>query len=182
MSAYSLSTRYAKSLIGLAQEKGRLEQVYNDVKAIDGILSASPDLKAMYKSPIITIDKKLNVSRLLFEGKTDDIIYRFMVLVIKKGREAYLNEIFEAFITQYNLIKGITRVKITSAVKLDAGLVKSITDSLKARENMPSVELQEVIDKDMIGGFVLQYDDKMLDNSVSRRLSEWKDAIEDDSF
>ena len=104
MSAFSLATRYAKSLLQLAQEKGKVDEVFADMKSVNSIFQTSADLKLMFKSPIITTDKKLNVVKQLFEGKIDTILYQFMVLMIKKGREAYLNQITEAFITQYNVI------------------------------------------------------------------------------
>ena len=182
MSAFSLATRYAKSLIQLVNEKGKLEQVYKDIKDVNGIFESSRDLKLMFKSPIIPAEKKLTIVKQLFEGKIDTILYQFMVLVIKKGREKYLNEITHSFIIQYNTIKNITPVTLTSAVKLDAGIVSSMIASLKAKEKLGEIELTEEVDPKMIGGFILQYDDKMIDSSVSRRLSTLKDVIEDDTF
>ena len=87
-----------------------------------------------------------------------------------------------AFIVQYNVIKGITPVTIISAVKLDAGLVQSILASLKKKENLKEVELVEVIDETLIAGFVLKYEDKMIDNSVRKNLSSLRNIIEDDSY
>src|SRR5580658_8903078 len=131
MSAFSLATRYAKSLIQLVNEKGKLEQVYKDIKDVNAIFESNRDLKLMFKSPIIPADKKLNVVKQLFEGKIDAVLYQFMTLVIKKGREAYLNDITHSFILQYNVLKNITPVTLSSAVKLDANIVKGIIDSLK---------------------------------------------------
>ena len=105
-----------------------------------------------------------------------------MVLVIKKGREAYLNEITHSFVLQYNELKNITPVKLSSAVKLDEHIVKGLIDSLKKNENLGEVELTQHTDEAIIGGFVLQWGDKMIDSSVSRRLNSLKGVIEDDSF
>ncbi len=182
MSAFSLATRYAKSLIQLVNEQGKLEQVYKDIKDVNAIFESNRDLKLMFKSPIITADKKLNVVKQLFEGKIDAVLYQFMTLIIKKGREAYLSEITHSFVLQYNELKNITPVKISSAVKLDAGVVTGIINSLKTNEKLGDVELTEEIDASMIGGFILQWGDKMIDSSVSRRLSTLKGVIEDDSF
>jgi F-type H+-transporting ATPase subunit delta len=182
MGAHSLATRYAKSLIELAQEKGSLDRVFADMKSINSVFESSRDLKLMFKSPIITADKKLNVARQLFEGKIDGILYQFIVLVIKKGREAYLSEIAHAFVEQYNVIKNITPVTLTSAVKLDTGLVQSMLAALKSKEKLGDVELKEVIDESLIGGFVLQYGDKMIDSSVKTNLSLLRDIIEDNTY
>jgi len=182
MSAHSLATRYGKSLLGLAQEKGKLEEVFKDVKAIDSILENNADLRTAFKSPIIPTDKKLTIIKKIFEGKVSDMTYKFMELATKKRREAELQDIFAAFITQYNFIKGITPVKLTSAVKLDGPQVQGIINSLKGKESLTTVELHEIVDADIIGGFILQYGDKMLDNSVSRSLNNLKTVIEDDTY
>jgi F-type H+-transporting ATPase subunit delta len=182
MSAHSLATRYAKSLIEIAQDKGKLDEVFNDVKSIEGILKGSREIQLVFRSPIIPADKKLNIIKQLFEGKISDVIYTFLVLVIKKGREAHLLQVFEAFIFQYNIIKEIMPVKLTSAVKLDPAMVQNMVNSLKAKENLKTVQLKEVIDETMIGGFILQYDDKMIDGSVRKNLAELKSVVEDNTY
>jgi F-type H+-transporting ATPase subunit delta len=182
MGSFRIATRYAKSLIQLAQEKGVLQKAYADIKDIDGIFESSRELDLLFKSPIIGADKKLTIVKKLFEGKISEIVYQFMVLLIKKGREEFLHEVAESFITQYNEIAGITPVKLISAVKLDSGMVQTIVTSLKAKEFLKEVELSEEVDPEMLGGFILQYDDKMIDQSVRRRLNELFTIIEDDSY
>lgn len=182
MSAHSLSTRYAKSLIGLANEKGQLDEAYANVKNINTLLDSNRELKLLLKSPIITVDKKLQIVKQLFESKTSEVIYKFIQLVVKKRRESKLAEIFAAFIAQYNEQKGITPVKLTTAVKLGPTFVQSIVNALKTKEGLKEVELHEKIDESLIGGFVLQYDDKMIDSSVSRNLRELNTLVEDNSY
>lgn len=177
-----LATRYAKSLVQLAEEKDQLDAVFSDVKRIDRVFETNRDLKLMFKSPIITADKKLSVVQKLFENKIHDLLYRFLVLMIKKGREANFHETVESFVIQYNTLRQITPVTITSAVKLDEGLVQSILANLKKKESLKELELYEVIKPEIIGGFILQYGDKMIDNSVIRSLNTLKNIVEDDSY
>ena len=182
MGVYSLATRYAKSLIGLAREKGSLEDAFADIKYLQASFESNKDLKLMFKSPLIPTDKKLAIAKLVFESKLHNMVYSFVVLIIKKGREAYLDEIANAFLEQYNAFKNITPVKLTSAVKLEAEQVNKIISSLKSREKLGEVELEEVINPELIGGFILEYNGKMIDSSVSRGLHTLKNIIEDDSY
>lgn len=182
MSSYRIATRYAKSLIDLSREKGVVDQVFADMISLDKIFEGSRDLKQMFKSPIITTDKKLNVVKVLFEGKISPLLYQFLTLMIKKGREVHFHETAEAFITQYNELKGITPVKLTSAIKLDAGLVQSMIASLKKIEKLTEVQLEEVVDESLIGGFVLQYDGKMIDASIRKSIHSLYSVIKDDSY
>jgi F0F1-type ATP synthase delta subunit len=50
------------------------------------------------------------------------------------------------------------------------------------KEKLKSVELQEVIEPSLIGGFILEYDNKMIDSSVSRQLNAMQNIIEDTSY
>jgi F-type H+-transporting ATPase subunit delta len=180
--SYRIATRYAKSLILLAKEKGKLDEVYKDMKEIDRVFEGSRELKLMFKSPIITADKKVNIVKALFEGKVSAITYGFLTLMIKKGREEHFHEMVESFIVQYNEISNITVVKVTSAVKMEAGLLKSMIDNLKKKENLKEVQLEEVVDSSILGGFVLQYADKMIDSSVSTGINALRNIIEDDTY
>ena len=182
MGSHRIASRYAKSLIMLAGEKGVLAEVFADMKSIDGIFETSRDLKLMFRSPIIPADKKQNIVKKLFEGKITPLLYSFLTLMIKKGRESHFHEMVESFIIQYNVIKNITPVTITSAVKLDAGLVQSMLTALKAKENLGEIELKEVIDESIIGGYILQYGDKMIDSSVTKNLSGLRNIVDDDSY
>lgn len=182
MSSYRLAHRYAKSLLTLAQEKGKLNDVNADFRMADAALESSAELRSFFKSPIIASDKKLAVAKKLFEGKTTEIVFNFIVLLIKKGREAFIHEIAESFIVQYNIVSGITPVTFSSAVKLDAAQVASIINSLKAKENLKTVELTETIEPELIGGFVLKYGDKMIDASVKNQLHGFRKIVDDNSY
>ena len=64
--SYRIASRYAKSLIDLAQEKGKLEEVRNDVILMNDSFKASRELRVFLKSPVIGIEKKLEVLNKLF--------------------------------------------------------------------------------------------------------------------
>lgn len=182
MSSFRLASRYAKSLVGLAQEKGVLDQVFADLKLVDATIESSRDLKVFLKSPVIDADKKLRVAELLFKGKVGEVVYGFIVLLVKKGREGYLHEIAQSFVTQYNIIKAITPVKLTSATKLEDARVQELITALKTKEGLTEIQLTEAVDETLIGGFVLEYSGKMLDTSIKRKLHELKSVVEDDSY
>jgi F0F1-type ATP synthase delta subunit len=49
-------------------------------------------------------------------------------------------------------------------------------------EGTKSVEISTEVDPTIIGGFVLQHGDLLLDNSVERRLQLIKEQIQDNSY
>ena len=53
-----LASRYAKSILSLAKERGSLEETVKDMRLLEETLDGSKDLRLMLKSPIIPSDKK----------------------------------------------------------------------------------------------------------------------------
>ena len=180
--SYRIASRYAKSLIELAQEKGKLEEVHADVLLLNESFHASRELRIFLKSPVIGSEKKVEVLNKLFLSKVNEITGRFIILLTTKGREQFLSEIAEAFIAQYNVLKNITPVTITSAVKLDKTTIDNLLSGLRKREKIEEIQLTESIDESLLGGFVLLYGDKQIDSSVRSSLQKLHNLVADDSY
>ena len=180
--SYRIASRYAKSLIELAQEKGKLEEVHSDILLLNESFHSSRELRMFLKSPVIKADKKLEVLNKLFLAKINEITGKFIILMTNKGRERFLSEISDEFIVQYNVIKKITPVKISSAVKLDQATIDTILNGLRKKENIEAIQLTEVIDESLVGGFTLLYGDKQVDSSVRSSLQKLHNLVADDSY
>ncbi|MFY7963625.1 MAG: ATP synthase F1 subunit delta [Chitinophagaceae bacterium] len=167
-----LANRYAKSLIDLAVEKGQLEVVYADMKFLQAACKNSKELVSMLQSPIITADKKDKVLEAITAGKATEITTSFNKLLVKKGREFELPEIVEAYIEQYNAIKGIHKVKLTTAIEVSQELKQSIIEKAVKESGVNSVELETKVDTDLIGGFVLEFNNNLVDASIARDLRD----------
>lgn len=167
-----LANRYAKSLIDLSTEKGQLEAVYADMKYLQAVCKASKDFVTLLKSPIIKNDQKNAIVTAVTKGKVSELTAAFNTLLVKKGRESDLPEIAFAFIDLYNELKGIHRVKLTTAVEVSDELKKSIESKVKGGQGFGSIELETVTDEKLIGGFVLEFNNKLIDASILRDLKD----------
>lgn len=167
-----LASRYAKSLIDIAQEMNVLEDVLDDVELIQQICDSNHDFVLMLKSPIVKGDKKTAVLRTILESRIQTVTLSFLNLLVSKGREFYLPEIVEAFTLQYKELKNIRTVNLTTAVAIDENLKKVIFDKVTASVQDGHVELNTHVNEDLIGGFTLEVDDKLFDASVRRDLTD----------
>ncbi len=182
MSALKLSHRYAKSLLDLAVEMSKLEEVYKDVLYIDECIQASIELKAMLRNPIFTADQKMSVLRSLFAEKSQDITWRFIELVVKKGREKHLVDFGYSFVNQYRELKKIKKVSITTADALSDKTMQSLKNLVSTFQREGSIEIEEKLDPSIIGGFKLQYEDQLYDASISKHLTELSKQLYDESY
>ena len=174
MSVTRISSRYAKSLIDLAQEQNKLERVLEDVKAFQQA-TEQRDFSLMLKSPIVNPDKKGTILKEIFSGKFDEMTMAFINIVLRKGREGYLPDIAKSFIEQYRAIKHITTVKVTTATPLtEAGLAAIKQQLQNSNETEANIEIETEVNPDLIGGFVIEFGDKLYDASVAHKLSQLK--------
>ena len=170
MSAIRIANRYAKSLIDLAVEQGKLERILEDVQSFNEV-SKNRDFYLLLKSPIIKSDKKGQVLKSLFDGKYDELTMAFLNILLKKGRESFLPEIAREFLLQYKAIKHISTVKLKTAKALGKDVVEAIRKKLlDSNVTDTHVEIETEVDPNLIGGFILEFDDKLYDASVKHKL------------
>ena len=174
MSNTRLAYRYAKSLIDLSKERNQLEVVYADMKYLQAVCKASKEFVQLLASPIIKADKKGAIITAVTGANVSELTNAFNKLLVIKGRESDLFEIANSFIAQYNEIKGIHSVKLTTAVAISDELKQSIQVKANAVNPTGTVELETRVDEKLIGGFVLEFDNKLVDASIQRDLKDIK--------
>ena len=167
-----LAIRYAKSLLDLAKEQNKLELVYNDMKLLDNICKTNREFANVLKSPIIKEDKKNQIRESVTAGRINSLTASFIKLLGSKSRESNLPEIISAFIDQYNVEKGIHKVKLTTAVELSEEMKNHFINRIKASEGIENVQLETSVNEKLVGGFVLEMEGKKADASIRRDLMD----------
>jgi F-type H+-transporting ATPase subunit delta len=177
-----LATRYAKSLIDLAIERGELEQVYADMQWINAVCKSNKDFVNLLRSPIITSDTKKKILEAVTTGNISEMTAGFNRLLITKGRESNLPEISQAFISSYKEKKNIHTVNLTTATPVTDTVKNAIIAQVKKSAGFQHVELEEKVDPNIIGGFVLQVGDQLVDASVAYDLKAIAKQFENNDF
>lgn len=173
MSERRVASRYAKSLIELAEEKGVLEEVNRDMQFFDSVTKSNRDFELAIRNPIVSNDKKLGILKAIFANKVSDLTFRFFEIISRKNREVILPLIAEEFHAQYNVYKGIVLVKVVTTFPLDEKLRARFKEVVKERFGK-EVELEESVDESLIGGYILTVGDKQIDESLNSKLKGLK--------
>jgi F-type H+-transporting ATPase subunit delta len=176
-----VASRYAKSLLELAREKGVLEEVQKDMVLFSKLCEQNPELARVFKNPIIDHSKKLAILDSLLKGKVNDMTLQIFKIISKKNREAYLSFIAKEFILQYRVFKGIESAEVKTTFPLtDAQRTSFI--NLVAGPTGKKVELKETIDEELIGGYVLNIGDRQIDESIKSKIQRLKIKFKDNPY
>ncbi|MDZ4708156.1 MAG: ATP synthase F1 subunit delta [Saprospiraceae bacterium] len=177
MSQARISYRYAKSLLDFAIAQNKLDRIYEDILNLKTACSLR-EFVLLLKSPIIPSGKKEQIFKAIFENHFDPITFGFFSILLKKGREIYTPEIVEDFLLQYEALNKRTRVTLSTATPLTEELIEAIKSKLTgAATTRDHIDLETRIKPELIGGFVLEYEDQLYDASVAHQLHLMRKAL-----
>ncbi len=169
-----VAERYAKSLLDLANEENQLDAINRDMQSFQRSLSQSSELENLLNNPVVSTSKKVSIFSQLFEKKFHPMTFGFFRLILKKRRESDFEAITSSFIDLYNKQNNITKIKITTAVPVPDSELNELVNKIKAGNNIQKIELEKQIDEDILGGFIAEFDNKIMDQSVRTNLNHIK--------
>jgi F-type H+-transporting ATPase subunit delta len=175
MNDSKISVRYSRAIFQSAQGKKILDKVYQDMIFISEICKIA-ETKELLLSPIIIPSKKVAIFHKMLESNVEKITLSLIDLIVKNGREGFLPAIARDFVHETKELKGITESILTTAVKVD-DKIKTRIEELISEVFKTKVELTEKIDPELVGGFILQVDDKYLDASIRNKLRKIKKEL-----
>lgn len=174
--------RYAKSIFDLAKEKNLLDEVKEDMSVIHEISEGSREFRVMLSSPLINVTKKEAILRSVFRDSLKSEFTKQLVnIIVRKGRERYLDNAAKSFLELYDRDKHILRGKLISAKPLSDEQVVAIRKQVE-KETGDSFEMETEIDPELIGGFVLKIGDKIFDGSIASSLRKLQQDLTNKTY
>ena len=171
-----VSVRYAKALFKLGIEKGTLEKLYQDVNLILMQCNEQPGFCELVGSPVVKPSKKKALFKDIFGKAVHIHTLNFINIVIDNNRSVILTSSLRSFIDLYKKHKGIKTVTLYSAFEMDKAYIEKIKKLLK-KELGKNLELEVIVKEDLLGGFILKVDDKMVDASITGKLQQVRDHL-----
>ncbi len=172
MSVQRITSRYAKSLIDLAIDQNKLDRVFEDVKSFQAAAKVR-DFYVLLKSPVVHAAKKNDIIEKIFGSRFDILTLAFLRILVNKGREGYLPEIATEFIHQYKKLKHISTVKLVTATSVNDEVIGLIQAELeKSPATDAKVEIAASVNPALIGGFTVEFEDKIYDASIASKLEK----------
>lgn len=178
-----LVQRYAKALLDLALQNDLLEKVHDDLKLLKVVFDGNNELHLLINQPFVSKTQKKNILSKIFKDKTSDITHNLLNLLVDKNRCEIIDCIYDEYHELYLEYKKIAVVTITSAVTLDDQTMNRIVNILRHKiVEKDTIEINNVIDKSIIGGFKVNYKDYQYDASVKNTLRRLHSVFEENLY
>lgn len=172
-----LGKRYANALLNIAIENGNIDQYKQDLEDLVYYFNTVPEFKPFINNPQVTKEDKKKVLCKIFGEDTDVLFLNFVQILIDKERVNYIQDILENYKTLLNEYKNIVLIKVTSAIELEDEEIEKIKEKYKKDYKDSKIEVQNIVDKDILGGLKIQIGDKIIDATLKTKLKGLKEYI-----
>lgn len=172
----SVHKSYAIALFDLANEVKQLELYQKETKTISNILKDNKEFLNLLTNQFVSKDDKKAMLDKVFKGQIENMILNFLKLLVDKSRFNLSIDIFKEFNSLANDYRGIKEGILYVATSLDEAKVKAIEAKITKKIGK-NVELTQIVDESLIGGFKVVISDLVIDNSIKNKLESLKNDL-----
>ncbi|WP_342600139.1 F0F1 ATP synthase subunit delta [Psychrobacillus sp. FSL H8-0483] len=173
MSNSTAAKRYAIALFELAQQKNELQSVENDLRELKVVWNGNKDLKTLFTSPKLSLDKKKELIREVFNNANPIVINTLLVLIDKK-RLGEVSDIITEFMALSYDAQGVAEAKVYTTRELTEEERANVSTVFAKNVGKQSLRIQNIVDPSIIGGMRVQIGNRIYDSSLSTKLDRLK--------
>ena len=171
-----VARRYAEALFELAEENDILSDMYTEIFDLKNIIKENNGLYDVLRSPFVKSDEKKQVIDAIFGGQVSEYGLNFLKVLVDNQRITELEGIVAAYRGLFNDKNGIAEGTVTTVVALESEKILELEQKLSAIYNK-KVKLENIIDKDILGGVLVRIGNEEIDGSVKSRLNDLKNSL-----
>lgn len=172
MAGTRAAARYAKAILSLAKDQNTTEVVNNDMKLISKTIADNKDLKNVLKSPVVRSAIKKSILVGTFKDITPSTSNLIDTLIANK-RIALLDEIAVQYNLLFDHLNDMQVAKVTTAVPMTDEIKTKVLAKVKELTGKEA-EIKNIVDEDIIGGFILRVGDIQYNASIANKLNRLK--------
>lgn len=177
MSVTTIANRYARALADVITERGEMNEVVAELNDFSALLSQHEQLRGVFASPVIPIERKRNVlNELLSRLKLRPTSSNFLQLLLSNLRLHNLDQMLHALSRELDVRTDVVLAEVTTAREINDQEKALLRDKLKTATGK-DVRLQFRTDPNLIGGVVTRIGSVIYDGSIKNQLAQMKQKL-----
>lgn len=167
-----VATPYAEALLDIAQNMNIVSKITNDLSFVTDTISNSSDLQVVISNPIVSIQVKQNILNKIFSEQIDNIILKFLLVLVERRRIALLSVIIERYLDLAYKVESITIAEVCTSISFTEDQEQALINKIKIMTKSEKVKLLMTVDSSLIAGFTVKIGSKVIDTSLSGKLKQ----------
>ena len=172
----STSNDFAAALFMLAMEENKLDEFQSDLLKVKDAFDENPDYVLLLSSPGIPKYERIAAIDKAFGEDLSEHVVSFIKVLCEHGKVTEIGECIKVFRELKKQAENRVTARVRSAVALDEDQVSRLKAILEKKLGS-QVKIKQIIDKKVLGGVKIEFEDKVIDGSVKKQLHDIKEVI-----
>ena len=166
------SRPYAEAIFDIAKEAQTLDAWVSDLSIVVSAMQEE-EVKILINTPDLSQRNKAEIFTSLFEGEISKKVSNFVLVIGQANRINLLESVLESFKRLVALEKNQKNVMVASSYSLEQDQLDKIQTALQKRTGS-EINISTHLDKSLIGGIKISYEDQVIDLSLKNKLEALK--------
>jgi F-type H+-transporting ATPase subunit delta len=166
---------YAKALIDVVSIKEG-DDFIKQLTQISQIFAENQELVSAFESRGLPEQAEKDLISELCKNARPSL-QNFLEILIKNGHIRILERICDKFVTLQNKRKGLMNFKVKVTYLPDSEQQRKLEETLKNKFNLKEVNIDYLIDRDLVGGIIIESESYLIDDSIRSRLDQIRDSL-----
>lgn len=172
----SVARRYAEAFFSIAQEANKIDEYQAELEKVITSLNEVEGMKEYLGHLLVPTREKKELIQKVFGDQLSQMTMNFLLMIIDKRRERYLEVIYGEFVDRADESRNIKKAELFAArevpkQEMDA-LEKKLSDSTGKK-----VLLKLTVDPALLGGAKIRMGDQIVDGTAAKKLQMLKENL-----
>ncbi len=160
---------YGQALYSLALEEGLTGSIGQELSVLRQSFADTPEYIRLLSSPTLSKEERCQILDDGFRGKVHPYLLNFLKLLTEKGYMRHFDGCCQVYAKAYDADNGILPVTVITALPLPQSQARRLQEKLAAQTGK-IIRLECRVEEHVLGGIRLEYDGKLVDDTVLHRL------------
>lgn len=170
MSNTIVAKRYAVALFEIAKEKNTLDQMVEEVGTVHDVFSSNEDIYTFLQHPKVSLQQKKDLLLKAFSSLSADV-KNTLLLMLERHRTDEIAQMAADFVELINDEQSVAEAQVYTIRPLTEKEREGISSVFAAKVGKKSLKIENIVDRELIGGMKLRIGNRIFDGSVSGKLN-----------
>lgn len=176
MKRHPVSGTYARALRDIAIERGKIDEIAEELESLEQALYGDKSLRVFFESPKIPRPEKKSVLEKTLSGKVSAEVLNLLKILVDRGRQGLLDQICATFAELYDSHMKRMHVTVDCAVPIADQQASQLKELLGSRLDR-TITMETRVDDDLLGGMKVRFGDTVIDGSIRTQLNKVREAV-----
>ncbi len=173
-----VAENYGQALYTLALEEGIAAEIGQQLAVLRESFAQNPDFIRLLSAPGLRREERCQILEDSFQGRVQPYLLNFMKLLTEKGYMGHFDGCCRVYAQRYDRDHGILPVTVITAFPLEEAQALRLQQTLAAKTDK-TIRLDRRADPRCMGGIRLEYDGKLVDDTIAYRLEAIHKMLKD---